>query len=413
MGWRFWEKSDEWVADSPAVGTQTSLRPRRCGDALRPAWPAASDSPLAMTLSGGGFRATLAGVGALRLVASIGGLKDLRFVSSVSGGSIANGLLAKAWPQLRQRDFTVEAFDELITEPVVKRISGSSLKGALITNVWRTFGSTTRTDVLASKLDEWFFDGIELRQLDPDVRWIFSAANMPTGVRFGFERDVVGDYTIGLVATKHLDLKMSLAVAASSAVPGTFAPVVLDEIAFPCATTPPALLDGGVYDNTGISALDSDTYKDVFVLALNSGGLLNIGGYGKLPVVADLMRANSLLYRQSTALRTLQLVDKFQRAADVPMGQRVPNGTQRGVIAALATDFDLQRSEAIRQWNATHPELRTWQGKDLALVPTVFDRLDVDLCRLLVYRGWWLMGASLATWFPMLLPDRPMVEPPV
>ena len=88
-------------------------------------------------------------------------------------------------------------------------------------------------------MDEWFFEGIKLRDLDAEVRWIFSAANMPTGVRFGFERDVVGDYTIGLVSTQNLDLKMALAVASSSAVPGTFAPVVLDDITFPCATTPP------------------------------------------------------------------------------------------------------------------------------------------------------------------------------
>lgn len=53
-------------------------------------------------------------------------------------------------------------------------------------------------------------------------------------------------------------------------------------------------------------------------MALNSGGLLNIGGYGRLPVVAELMRANSLLYRQSTTLRTRELVSMFKRGEAAP-----------------------------------------------------------------------------------------------
>ena len=55
---------------------------------------------------------------------------------------------------------------------------------------------------------------------------------------------------------------------------------------------------------------------------MNSGGLLNIGGYGKFPVVGDLMRANSLLYRQSTTLRTYELVEKFKRAKGSPPDSR-------------------------------------------------------------------------------------------
>jgi NTE family protein len=410
---RFWKSSDDgWVADSPALGTE-HLRPTPCGDSLRPAPPADSPAPLASTLSGGGFRATLAGVGALRLVAGIGGFANLRYVSSVSGGSIANGLLARAWPDLRARGFTVDAFDELVVEPLVDRVSSDSLKHALIRNSWRTLGAMTRTELLAAKLDEWLFGGIELRHLDPEVRWIFSAANLPTGVRFTFERDVLGDYTIGLVSTEQLDVKLALAVATSSAVPGTFAPVVLDDIHFPCATTAPRLLDGGVYDNTGLEVIDGDRYRQVFVLALNSGGLLNIGGYGKLPVVAELMRANSLLYRQSTTLRTRELVARFRMSLDTPAHEPVPAGARRGVIAALATDFDPDKTERMRAWVGSHPEHRTWKGSDLAKVPTVFDKLDRGLCRALVYRGWWLLGAALASYYPERLPADPLDAPPL
>lgn len=404
---------EEFIADSPALGTDP-LRPTPCDDPLRPAQVDTSSAAIAAALSGGGFRATLAGVGALRLIAGIGGFENLRYVSSVSGGSIANGLLAVHWPDLKAQDFSVEAYDHLVVDPLVERISSDSLKRALILNVWRTVGPGTRTEVLADRLDDWFFQGRKLHELDDKVRWIFSAANLPTGVRFTFERDVLGDYTIGYARTAKHDIKLALAVASSSAVPGSFAPVVLNDIKFPCGKITPQLLDGGVYDNTGLEAIDGKKYKEVFLMALNSGGLLNIGKYGKLPIVAELMRANSLLYRQSTTLRTRELVAMFKRGEQTPAGAPLAKDDRRGVIALLATDFPVEkRTERMKAWAAGHPEERTWQDEDLAKVPTVFDKLDEGLCRRLVYRGWWLMGAALATYHPDRLPDTPLDAPPL
>src|SRR5436309_10442819 len=54
----------------------------------------------ALCLSGGGFRAALFHLGALRRLNEVGLLSKLNTITSVSGGSIANGLLAKAWPTL-------------------------------------------------------------------------------------------------------------------------------------------------------------------------------------------------------------------------------------------------------------------------------------------------------------------------
>ncbi len=46
----------------------------------------------------------------------------------------------------------------------------------------------------------------------------------------------------------------------------------------------------------------------------------------------------------------------------------------------------------------------TWFVDSPAIgTPTVFDRLDESLCRALVYRGWWLTGAALATYHPARL----------
>ncbi|MEU5196999.1 patatin-like phospholipase family protein [Streptomyces scabiei] len=400
-----------WAVDSPALGTGLTARP--CGDPLRPAEPPpATGTPVALALSGGGFRATLSALGFVRLLADAGLLRHLRYASSVSGGSIANACLATAWPALRERNFTPRAVDELVTAPVVDHVSSHSLKRSLLRDIWRTLGPTTRTDLLARRLDDWFLGETELADLDPQVRWIVNAANMTTGVRFTFERDVYGDYSIGLARTAGTGLRLSRAVSASAAVPGLLPPVVLDGSPFPCAAHDPALLDGGTYDNTGLEAIDGDRYRHTFLCALNAGGLLRPGMYGRIPVIRDLARANSLLYRQSTTLRTRATIERFRRAAALgPVGE-LPDGARRGILVQLSTDFP-DEDPLPHRWRAAFPEHRTHDGRDLALVPTVFDRLSPSLCRALVHRGWWLGGAALAAYHPGLLPsDLSALDPP-
>src|SRR5712691_7854888 len=56
----------------------------------------------ALCLSGGGFRAALFHLGALRRLNEVGFLSKMRTISSVSGGSVANGLLARLWRQFTQ-----------------------------------------------------------------------------------------------------------------------------------------------------------------------------------------------------------------------------------------------------------------------------------------------------------------------
>jgi NTE family protein len=399
--------------ESPALGSSLSSLISPCGDALRPAEPPRAERVrIGVTLSGGGFRATFAGLGVARFLADAGLLGDLRFVSSVSGGSVANGMLATRFPELRKRGFSGAAFDELVVAPLAKHVTAASLKSKLVRNIWRTIGKQNRTDVLARAFNSWLFDGVELEDLDPGCRWIFNAANLTTGVRFGFERDVVGDYVVGLAATSGSGLQVAQAVAASAAVPGAFAAMKIDQVKFPCAGRGvPTLLDGGTYDNTGLEALDSRRYHDVFTISLNAGGVFVTGGYGKVPLVRDLARANSLLYRQSTSLRTRWMVDRFEAWDRTPEGQSPGPDARRGVLFGLASTIQGSERTTTAEFDAflaRFPEHRTFTkdgvDQDLSFVPTVFDRLEPDLVAALVYRGWWLTGASLAQHQPGFAP---------
>jgi NTE family protein len=396
-----------------AAGTGLETLVERCPDQPSRGLPtlAKRDPTFALTFSGGGFRATLAALGVLRFLADVGRLGDVRLVSSVSGGSIANGMLACRWSKLRQAGFITEALDRLVIEPLVDSIAGSSMKMELIRNIWRTFGRKTRTHVLARALDRRFFHDRTLESLDPEVRFVFNAANLTTGARFAFEQEYVGDYVLGLTKTAGTGLTVALAVAASAAVPGMLAPLHLKGIAFPCSERgEPFLVDGGAYDNTGIEAFDSDRYAPYFLVAMNAGGVFTTGRLGGLPFIRNLTRSNSLLYRQSTALRSRWMVDRFKARESVPPGGTVPKWGRRGVWMGLATNV---KGEGADTWRKLHPEYRDWRGRDLAFVPTVFDKLDRELCRLLVYRGWWLAGATIAQFHPHLFDPWTSSPPPL
>ncbi len=413
------QRADRTVAQARAAGTSQRHGVEPCPSALRATEPEpVADGPtIGLTFSGGGFRATFSALGVIRMLSDAGLLGNVRYVSSVSGGSLANAMLATSWPDLRAKGFSNDAVDTEVIGPLTERVTSSSLKNRLLLNIWRTIGKNNRTDVLAWAFDSWWLGGAELEDLDAQCRWIFNAGNLATGVRFGFERDVVGDYVTGLAPTTGSGLRVAQAAAASAAVPGAFAEMKIGEVSFPCTESgPPRLLDGGTYDNTGLEALDHDQYCDVFTISINSGGVLVPGRFGGLPIIKDLQRANSMLYRQSTTLRTRWMIDRFEayeRASD-PASR--PSGARRGVLFGLATTVGLSGRQVMSDRHAdfvkAFPERRTHGGVDLSLMPTVFDKLEPGLVDALVYRGWWLTGAILAQCYPELMPPVTSLAPP-
>jgi NTE family protein len=402
------EQARRQPLSSPALGTAASDLVEPCpvrepAPATPPA-PAAG-SPLALAFSGGGFRASLAALGVLRFLADAGLLARVRYLSSVSGGSLAHGVFAHHYDALEQEQFSPQALDRLVIEPFIEQISQQSLIWALITNLWKIIGPKTRTNLLADTFDNWFFDGHRLDQLSPNCRFVFNAADLTTGVRFGFERDVFGDYVLGRRTTDS-SLRLADAVAASAAFPGAFAPLVLRQYDFPCSDGRTAkLLDGGAYDNLGLEAVDD--LPDSFLIAINAGGLFHTGRFGGLPWIRNLVRVNSLLYRQSTSLRQREMIARFQAYEQAKANkQPPPDWGRQGVLFGLAATF----SKPNPDWVAKHPEHDELRLK-LALVKTTFARFDPALCRQLIYRGWWLTGCSIATFHRDTIEQLPNWRP--
>jgi NTE family protein len=408
------ERAREQPLASPALGTARTDLVESCAvrEPEPAAPPAAEDVPLALAFSGGGFRASLAALGVLRFVADAGLLGRVRYVSSVSGGSVAHGMLARHYTELEKEGFAPEALDRLVIEPFIARISKHSLIWALILNLWKIIGPKTRTQLLADTLADWFFGHEPLEGLSRNCRFVFNAADLTTGVRFGLERDVFGDYVVGRRTTNGSGLRLADAVAASAAFPGAFAPLKLD-FDYPCKQgRVPKLLDGGAYDNLGLEVVDDlpravNGLPQAFLVAINAGGLFHTGRFGWLPFFRNLIRVNSLLYRQSTALRMREMVGRFQAFEQArAQGQPIPDWGRYGVLFSLATTFDQPAPE----WVADRPQHEELRLK-LALVKTTFARFERPLCQQLVYRGWWLAGCSIATFHRDLVQTLPHWRP--
>ncbi len=386
---------------------------RRCDAPMpprRPLAPVKAGRPtILVALSGGGFRATLAGLGVLRFLADAELLDDVRIISSVSGGSLTNALMATYWENGRAQP----AFDELVLQPILESITNRSFLTDLIRNSWRTAKlGATRTTVLADRLDKWFLDGRLLKDLPAGSWFMINAANVTEGIRFRFDADVIGDYVNGSIATADTNIRVSMAVAASAAVPGYFPPLRLEHLEFPCnSDTAVDIVDGGVYDNLGLEAIQRrrDEIDNPFLISLNAGAQLTQGRrsgvIGRLPVAGSLWRANAVMYRQTSAPRTRRL---FQESME-------PHG-RRFAPFNLTTDFpdDLpdDKQERLQAWRQRNEEHTAAERAALASIPTTFAKLDQADALALVQRGWWLGGAVLSVHHPDLVLKSPTWLPP-
>src|SRR5436305_591064 len=82
---------------------------------------------IGLALSGGGYRAMLFNLGSVWRLNELGWLRRLDIITSVSGGSILNGVLATRWANLQWNPAGVATnFSQLIGDPV-RAMAGTTL----------------------------------------------------------------------------------------------------------------------------------------------------------------------------------------------------------------------------------------------------------------------------------------------
>jgi NTE family protein len=219
-----------------------------------------------LAFSGGGYRATLFHAGAVLRLGELGILPRIDRISSVSGGSITSGLLARAWSHLCFDPATGVADAALLREHFLKPIQAITARTLDVrVSIAGFLPFTSAGNKLSGLYDRHLFRGMLLRELPERPKFIFNATNLQTGGLIRFTRNYIADWR-ALFATTY-SVKVADAVAASSAFPPVLAPLRLDlhrenvvtpegaRFHDPELHREPVLLDGGIYDNLGLEPI--------------------------------------------------------------------------------------------------------------------------------------------------------------
>lgn len=236
---------------------------------------------IGLSLSGGGFRATVFHLGLLARLAEEKHLEEVTFLSTVSGGSLCIGLVYAI------NDFSWPSSSDFIDKILPKAREVITTHDLQLSLIWRVIQSPlrifkTRADDLSTLMRKIWGVTINLSDLPKQPRWMINATCYETGKNWRFERFRMGDYIFGY--TYDTNIPLSDALAASAGFPGLIGPLVFNtrpyswfkyldkgigvkdlmdpesHIKRKTKKTEPTyaklhLWDGGVYDNLGLEGL--------------------------------------------------------------------------------------------------------------------------------------------------------------
>jgi len=323
---------------------------------------------VALCLSGGGYRAALFHLGALRRLNELGLLSQVDAISSVSGGSILAAHLAdriRPWPD---HGTVIRGWNDRVEAPF-HGIARRNVRTWPILNrllPWNWLKDSTGVETLASQYERYVTQ-LKLPELPDRPRFLINATDVAFGVNWIFDsltRDAIkgraGDYQAGYLRPLP-DWPLARAVAASSCFPPVFNPLPLrlEPDQFIDGSYHGAdrgrivagirLSDGGVYDNLGLEPVWK-TYKAVLVS--DGGGVFEPDA--DRGVFWRLQRYVTIVDSQARALRKRWLISSLIRedllgtywgmrsvaAHYGPRGAGYPEGLVHEIISKVRTDLD-------------------------------------------------------------------------
>jgi NTE family protein len=330
-------------------------------------------------------------VGALKRLNEAGYLRVIDRYSSVSGGSIAAGVLGMVWGDLRfdtdgvAKNF--EAFEKKVFDFAGVAVDKGSVLGGIATPFRKVSDNVTR------KYRQELFGDSTLQHLpDEPPRFTINATNLQTGALLRMAKKYVADYRIGMYEKP--DIGLADAVAASSAFPPVLSPKILkfkkgtfratgadgEDLHKRPYTTRLVLADGGVYDNLGLQP--AEDFHTVFV---SDGGATFKDKKRVSPNwVSQSTRAWLTTDRQVRALRKIDLVDEYDRKV------------RHGAYWGIGTD--------ITEYQVAHLPCPTEHIKRLAQVGTRLKPFDEPLRYQLINWGYAVSDAAVRAFVDDTLP---------
>jgi NTE family protein len=229
---------------------------------------------LALCMSGGGYRAALFHLGALRRLNELGLLSRIDTFTSVSGGSIMLAQLATFMARRgapAEPGKPIEGFDDGVAGPMRQFTAKDVRTGAALARLkprnWLSPGA--QSEALAAAYEQGPAPG-RLADLPDRPRFVFLASDMRFRDQWVFD---TGEKRVGSTPAGFGELgawTLAQAVAASSCVPGAFgaATAKQEPSALTGGTYTEAdrdelvakidLSDGGIYDNLGVEPVWRD-----------------------------------------------------------------------------------------------------------------------------------------------------------
>ena len=347
-------KAQEMVGSEPWKVLETFLRDRAPG-----VWSVFLGK-VGVALSGGGFRASLFHIGVLAKLAELDLLRHIEVLSCVSGGSIVGAhyylKVRRLLESKNEKDIGRDDYIKLVSELAAEFLEGvqydirTRVVGSVGANLKMAFSSEySRTErvgelyekYLYSRADKttreiWLNDLLitpqgETGNFRPKYdNWrrqakipilVLNATTLNTGHNWQFTASWMGEPPQGTevdanyrlrrmyyseAPPKFQKIRLGAAVAASACVPGLFDPLNLSGL-YPDITV--RLVDGGVHDNQGTSAL-LEQNCNVLLVSDASGQMdgENSPGAGPLGV---LLRSNTIL---QSRMRLAEFDDVVSRA---------------------------------------------------------------------------------------------------
>jgi NTE family protein len=384
----------------PDVTSQSSLL-----NTAAPARPIATDVPgqpvevgVALCLSGGGYRAMVFHIGAIWRLHEVSLLKDIKRISSVSGGSITAGVLALKWRALTAGAFDRAVFEREFVAPL-RGLAAETIDAEAV--VFGVLLPGTVSDRISKAYDRALFHGATLQDLPDAPLFVINATNVQSGVLWRFMKPFMADYRVGTV--DHPTVALADAVTASSAFPPVLSPMQMrldpatvrqvhgNDLHAEPYTSKVFLTDGGVYDNLG---LETAWKRYDTILVSDGGGHIEPEEEPKTDWAQHSYRVLNLIDNQVRALRKRQLIGSYQAPAQ-DLNYR--KGTYWGIRTNIA-DYHLADP-------LPAPHASTLA---LAQIATRLKRLDAETQERLINWGYAVCDAAVRKHV-----DPALMPPPV
>ncbi|MDR6761921.1 NTE family protein [Flavobacterium sp. 2755] len=270
---------------------------------------------LGLSLSGGGYRASVYHLGTLKKLKELGLLDKVDIISTISGGSITGayyGLTGNNFEEFEKGVLSIAkrsiirgiffsfrficiflfflSFFSLVVMLLFTAyawVSTILLIAVFFTALRFQFKIFPVSSIIDGLYSRWFFGAKTLKDFNSTPVIAINATNVETGRPFTFSKFKMSDSSYeypetGAEAIRFIpdDFPISLAVTASTCVPFAFTPIYIESKFFEKEEdfhkVKPCLVDGGVYDNQGIHKLThgNSSYVCDIVIVSDAGNIM-------------------------------------------------------------------------------------------------------------------------------------------